>query len=210
MRLGLVRHGQTAWNLQQLAQGHTDTPLDETGLAQARAIASAVRTAWHDGPSPNFISSDLQRAAVTAKIMASFWPEATLSITPELRERCFIPFEGRPWREMRDWIYAESERTGVPVEDIRSEGGESIRDVFGRVSRVADELADHSGPVIVVSHGVALSLFLTRCLRAPVEVHRSFRFGNATLTELVRESTGLMLMTRWNEAAERVAGKGQP
>lgn len=210
MRLGLVRHGQTAWNLQQLAQGHTDTPLDETGIAQARAIAAAVRSAWAEGPSPTFFSSDLQRAATTAQIMADAWPQARLELTPDLRERCFVPFEGQPWREMRDWIYAESERTGVPVEDVRSEGGESIRDVFFRVSRVADSLAEHAGPVVVVSHGVALSLFLARCLRAPVEVHRSFRFGNGTLTELVRESTGLMLMTRWNEAAARVAGSLSP
>ena len=207
MRLGLVRHGQTAWNVQQLAQGHTDTPLDETGLAQAREIANAVRTAWSDGPAPLFLTSDLQRAATTAEIMAAAWPEANLHSTPDLRERCFTPYEGRPWREMRDWIYAESERTGIPLEDVRSEGGESIRDVFHRVSRVADGLTDHSGPVIVVSHGVALSLFLARCLRAPVEVHRSFRFGNGTLTELVRETTGLMLMTRWNESAESVAGR---
>ncbi|WP_141006862.1 histidine phosphatase family protein [Nocardioides humi] len=38
-RLVLLRHGRTAWNAEQRVQGQTDVQLDDTGLAQARAVA---------------------------------------------------------------------------------------------------------------------------------------------------------------------------
>ena len=38
-RLVLLRHGQTAWNLEERSQGHADISLDETGHAQAAAAA---------------------------------------------------------------------------------------------------------------------------------------------------------------------------
>ena len=41
-RLLLLRHGQTAWNLEQRAQGHTDVPLDGAGLLQAEKVAPVL------------------------------------------------------------------------------------------------------------------------------------------------------------------------
>ena len=41
-RLILVRHGETDWNRTRTIQGHRDIPLNEVGLAQARAVASRL------------------------------------------------------------------------------------------------------------------------------------------------------------------------
>ena len=34
----LVRHGQTSWNIEGRAQGHSDIELDEVGMRQARLL----------------------------------------------------------------------------------------------------------------------------------------------------------------------------
>ena len=41
--LVLVRHGETDWNRDNRFQGHADPPLNETGRAQARALATEFR-----------------------------------------------------------------------------------------------------------------------------------------------------------------------
>lgn len=68
-RIVLVRHGQTGWNIGAGGvrfRGRTDLALDETGLAQAQALAERLS----DFPIAAIYSSPLQRAVQTAKPIA--------------------------------------------------------------------------------------------------------------------------------------------
>lgn len=64
--LFLFRHGETDWNREGRLQGHTDTPLNATGLTQAQALAESLRPHRLDA----VVSSDLKRAQTTAQIVA--------------------------------------------------------------------------------------------------------------------------------------------
>lgn len=66
-RIGLIRHGSTAWNKEGRIQGHTDNPLDEEGLQQAEAIAERLSGEHWD----YIYSSDLLRARQTAEVIAA-------------------------------------------------------------------------------------------------------------------------------------------
>ena len=63
--LVLVRHGETDWNAENRFQGHADPPLNETGRAQARALATEFRREVFAA----LYTSPLQRAAETAAII---------------------------------------------------------------------------------------------------------------------------------------------
>jgi len=61
-----LRHGQTDWNLQGRLQGHTDIPLNATGLDQAHAAADMLADQGID----IIVSSPLVRALKTAAIIS--------------------------------------------------------------------------------------------------------------------------------------------
>ena len=43
MKLYLIRHGETDWNVKGLLQGHTDIDLNKTGIKQAKELAKKLR-----------------------------------------------------------------------------------------------------------------------------------------------------------------------
>jgi len=65
MTLLLARHGETDWNRERRWQGHSDTPLNDAGREQARALALELADERLDA----LYSSDLARSAETAEIV---------------------------------------------------------------------------------------------------------------------------------------------
>lgn len=84
-----LRHGQTRWNVEGRFQGHTDIPLNELGLAQARDAAKILARC----PVDLIVASPLIRARETAEIVAEHIRKP-LQFDDELRERHFGRFEG--------------------------------------------------------------------------------------------------------------------
>ena len=66
LKLYLVRHGETAWNIDNKYQGITDIPLNEIGIKQAQAIARRMKAFKID----KIYSSDLSRAYETGKLIS--------------------------------------------------------------------------------------------------------------------------------------------
>ncbi len=62
----LIRHGETAWNVERVFRGQADVPLSARGEAQANRLAEA----YAETPIAAVYSSPLQRALGTAKAFA--------------------------------------------------------------------------------------------------------------------------------------------
>ena len=86
MKLVLVRHGQTDWNIGKLAQGQCDIPLNATGIKQANEARDKL--AGYDFNTR--YSSPLSRAAETAKIICGDQP---IIYDDLLKERAFGEYE---------------------------------------------------------------------------------------------------------------------
>jgi glucosyl-3-phosphoglycerate phosphatase len=151
----LWRHGQTTWNVERRFQGHSDIPLDETGEAQAEYAAKRLTTLRPDV----IFASDLSRALQTAAPLSRL---TSLAVTPDknLRERSGGDWEGLTDEEIRERYPRERAAWDPP-------NGESAAAVADRVSgsliRIAG-LLDDGQLAVVVSHGAALRLGMTRIL----------------------------------------------
>ena len=97
MKLLLARHGETDWNARGQIQGQSDPGLNETGRAQARALARRLEETGV--PLRRLYTSPQKRSAETAAIVG-----ACLGIEAEavegLREICFGVWEGHCWEEI--------------------------------------------------------------------------------------------------------------
>ena len=137
--LVLARHGETDWNRDHRLQGWADPPLNALGRAQALELAAALDGERFDA----VYSSDLQRAAETARIVASQLGVPGVVEDVSLREVDLGSWSGRLWEEV----------TGRERPDGESREQHRERVVSG-VLRLA---AAHDGQtLLIVSHGGSL------------------------------------------------------
>lgn len=91
MKLILTRHGETVENAADIMQGHIPGTLSAEGKQQAERLAERLKNEKIDA----IYSSDLARAADTAKVIAKHHPNAELRLVKELRERDLGEFTGK-------------------------------------------------------------------------------------------------------------------
>ncbi len=185
MRLYLIRHGQTGWNTEGRAQGHTDTELDDLGRQQADLVAHF----FDRRPLSRVLSSDLTRCRQTAEPTAAL-TENTLELRAELRERTFGKLEGQHFTVLRAFIEGEIRDKGIARWDVKPEGGESLTDVWNRLDPIVDLIQTSEEDMAVFSHGGTCAVLLARLLDAKIETALCFRFENASVSELRRRPGG--------------------
>jgi broad specificity phosphatase PhoE len=142
-----LRHGQTDWNRDGRYQGIADTPLNETGVAQAYAAAAVLRSSNID----RIIVSPMVRALKTAAVVAEALNKP-IHIERGIRERNFGRFDGLVIREVKA-------KHGVPPDQnsrsILPTDADPWEEIFQRVPPViARWMADHASETLLfVAHG---------------------------------------------------------
>jgi broad specificity phosphatase PhoE len=125
MRVFIIRHGETDWNIGKKIQGSSDIPINETGRQQAEKIANRLRLEKIDF----IISSPLKRAKETTQIIKKFHPDTPVIYEKELREVCFGDMEGLTFQEYLD-KYAPDFHKLTPQEEFnyKHPHGESLKE----------------------------------------------------------------------------------
>ncbi len=191
LRLLLVRHGQTAWNVEHRFQGQADIPLNPTGHKQAAALAQRLQ---HEAIQA-IITSNLQRAQATAQAIAS-----ALKLRPQpeprLRELSFGTWEGLTYGAIQQQapttlLAWRKDPLSVPPPE-----GETLTQMINRVRDIWKELkTTYSGQtVVLVAHGGPLRLLLCLALEVPPQHHWRFMIEPASLSELSATDQGTTLI----------------
>lgn len=201
MRLILVRHGETEHNRGGVTLGRFDAPLNERGIAQARAVASSFRR------TPDAIyASPLRRALDTAQMIGA---EAGVAVAIDdgLVEMDVGEMEHLNGGELRE-RYPEFLRAWLSGEagDARMPGGETLAEVQERAWGAIERMrADHAnGQVVAVTHNFVILTLVCRALGLPVSEFRRLRQALAAKTVLdMRDGTATLLQL--NDDAHLVA-----
>jgi broad specificity phosphatase PhoE len=153
INLYLVRHCQATGNLLRLFQGSSDTDITDEGKEQLRFLTDRFR----DIPVDIICSSDLHRAMLTAAAVNTHHRKAIVP-TPLLREINGGDWEGQDVRTFPEKYPAASDLWENMPDCFRAPGGESMTEVYKRVTTVLSQIvADCDGKtVVIVSHGCAI------------------------------------------------------
>ena len=191
-RFLIVRHGETAWNAEGRIQGHSDTPLSERGVLQARALANRLAGTPIDAA----YSSDLSRAADTARILLE-GRDAPLIQSELLRERYYGVFEGLTVEERRSQFPEMFQASLVKDLDFAPTGGETTRETLVRMTGIVGEIKEKrlKETTLLVGHGGSLRSGILALMELPPECSWKFVMANCSLT---------IIDTYWDNAVMRL------
>lgn len=181
-RLLLIRHGQTEWNHEGRWQGTIDTPLSALGLAQAETLAAHL--ADNEPLLSHVYTSPLQRAAITAEVIARRLNVPTHH-DDRLKELDLGAFQGLTLPEMTERFPDVVEEMHKGELDFGYPQGETRRQLYDRAFAAITDIAQlHPGAAVaIVTHGGVKRMVVRRILGD--ESYSTIpSFGNTSVTVL--------------------------
>jgi broad specificity phosphatase PhoE len=191
----LIRHGETAWNKEEIFRGRTDISLNEIGFREAELVGEYLK-----GKDIHVIySSPLSRARETARRIAQVFD---LKVQPleGITDMSFGKWEGRPLKEVqihdrelyRQWI----EQPHL----LKLPGGESLDEVRVRAMAALEEVIQyhHGKNLVLVSHRVINKVII--CGILGIDNSHFWQIGqDPTAINLIQYKNGKYILSFMNE-----------
>lgn len=158
MKLFLVRHGQSQWNLENRFTGWKDPDITEKGKEEAIKAGQLLKNEKIDVA----FTSVLKRAIHTLDLILGETGQTDMPTTRNeaLNERDYGDLSGHNKAEMAEKVGAEQVHIWRRSYDVAPPGGESLKDTCDRVipyfeAHIKPEI-EQGKNVIVVAHGNSL------------------------------------------------------
>lgn len=201
MQLITIRHGQTDWNREYRVQGQADLSLNESGKAQAYAIAQALK----DTPVEAIYSSPLCRAFETAQAVNEFH-NIEITTMKGLQEMDVGITDGLYYPDL-ETKYPEFFKTWtLDAASARFPEGESLPELQDRVWACVQSIIarNHHGSVVVASHFFALLTLLCKILDLDLSDFRRLNISVASIS-IIEFSGNRTRLTAFNETCHLTA-----
>ncbi|MEX0582263.1 MAG: histidine phosphatase family protein [Sneathiella sp.] len=147
VKLMVIRHGKTDWNLQKKIQGRTDIGLSQSGRDELKGRRIPEEFSGFD-----WVSSPLKRTRETAELLGA----TRLKLEPALIEMSWGDWEGETLADLREKYGAEFRYNEARGLYMTPPGGESPADVVERLGPWLESLATDT--VAVTHKGVIRAL----------------------------------------------------
>ncbi|MEG1870026.1 MAG: histidine phosphatase family protein [Oscillospiraceae bacterium] len=178
----IIRHGTTYGNAEGLFQGWIDTPLNEMGHKQAEFLGERFKDIQLDA----VYASPLIRTRQTAEGLCKY-KDLPIIECAGLIEINGGDLEGVAFEYIREHYKKEMEHMVNSPSKFAPPNGETMRQVYDRISKAIDDIAykNDGGTVAVVSHGCAIQNYIHYTTKLPYDEMSGFVMSNAAVTKVL-------------------------
>ena len=165
LKLYIVRHGETEWNVIKRFQGQLNTPLTEKGMEKLRETGKKLENVLFD----EVYTSELGRTVASAEIILNENNgyknnKLELQKLAELNEVYFGVWQGLTYEEVFLKYPEEGNNYFYNVKNYKAENveAEKLEDALERFLKGINKILDshESGNILVVTHGTVFEMFM--------------------------------------------------
>ena len=165
LKLYIVRHGETEWNVIKRFQGQLNTPLTEKGIKKLKETGKKLENVTFE----EIYTSELERTVNSAEIILNENrgyknKKLKLKKLAELNEVYFGVWQGLKYEEVFLKYPEEANNYFYNVKNYKAENveAENLKDALKRFLRGINKILDShkSGNILVVTHGTVFEMFI--------------------------------------------------
>ena len=165
LKLYIVRHGETEWNVIKRFQGQLNTPLTEKGMEKLRETGKNLENVLFE----EVYTSKLERTVKSAEIILNENrgyknKKMELKRLAELNEVYFGVWQGLTYEEVFLKYPEEANNYFYNVKNYNAENveAENLKDALERFLKGINKILNRhkSGNILVVTHGTVFEMFI--------------------------------------------------
>ena len=165
LKLYIVRHGETEWNVIKRFQGQLNTPLTEKGMEKLRETGKNLENVLFE----EVYTSELGRTVASAEIILNENNgyknnKLELQKLAELNEVYFGVWQGLTYEEVFLKYPEEADNYFYNVKNYNAENveAENLKDALERFLKGINKILNRhkSGNILVVTHGTVFEMFI--------------------------------------------------
>lgn len=165
LKLYIVRHGETEWNVIKRFQGQLNTPLTEKGIKKLKETGKELEDVTFE----EVYTSELERTVNSAEIILNENrgyknKKLKLKKLAELNEVYFGVWQGLKYEEVFLKYPEEANNYFYNVKNYKAENikAENLKDALERFLRGISKILDNhkSGNILIVTHGTVFEMFI--------------------------------------------------
>jgi len=165
LKLYIVRHGETEWNVIKRFQGQLNTPLTEKGIKKLKETGKKLENVLFD----EVYTSELGRTVASAEIILNENNgyknnKLELKKLAELNEVYFGVWQGLTYEEVFLKYPEEADNYFYNVKNYNAENveAENLKDALERFLKGINKILNRhkSGNILVVTHGTVFEMFI--------------------------------------------------
>lgn len=196
----LLRHAQSVANTKGILAGQDDSVrLSKEGIRQSKELVNYLKSL----KIRQVYCSPLTRCIETITPFMQANQKIDFQIKSELIEMNYGKWSGKKLRSLSrnmQWKDVQHKPSTFTFPQ-----GESFKQMRGRVERLIKDLSDHNGPILLVTHGDIIKMFLATTLGLSIDKFQSFVAEPASISTIsIGKSTSSVIQSNYKIRTTRM------